>query len=524
MGALLWTRAERRVRPSADGLVPRSARRVRGGRRSPARATLAVGVVMSMIAVSCGGDDDSASDVAPPTDAPAEDAPVDETGADDTTGAAEEGSGAADGDADASTADDGADDDDGDGADDRADGTDAGDDASGGSDDDAAWADDPRAVFPSLGPPAGEPILIGLVNTEGVPGLDVPEMRRATEGAVEYLGRHGGMGDRPIELVTCVTAGSPETSQSCAQEMAGSGVELVLLGLDLFPDYATYSAAGIPVVGVLPILPGDYTADARFLTGGSATVMAATAAVLDQHFGASQVGIVSADNAGSNASLASLTGALDGLGIGYTTIKGGDNETDAGFQGLVRQISGGSPDVLVSLYDGAGCIGMMRARASLGLDVPVVTTSACATTEVLEQVGDDADGWVFVGAATPAETPANTILREIMGPVIGVAPDEVDPAALGLGNLALFLIMTIAVVGQQLATDGVEVTGLALAEGLDTVEGLQLWPGDSPIECGAAPAYPTVCSFVFPVAEYVGGGEIATIPGLDALSSLEFLP
>ena len=71
-----------------------------------------------------------------------------------------------------------------------------------------------------------------------------PEIRLQIESAVDYLNEHGGMGGRPIELQSCVAKGSPETSQACAQELVGKNVELVMLGLDLFPDYATYTAAG----------------------------------------------------------------------------------------------------------------------------------------------------------------------------------------------------------------------------------------------------------------------------------------
>ena len=99
--------------------------------------------------------------------------------------------------------------------------------------------------FAALGPPSGEPIVIGMVNTEGTPGLDFPEMRTDTDLAVDYLNQHGGMGDRPIEIVHCAAAGSPETSQACAQELTGKNVEMVMLGLDLFPGYDTFAASGI---------------------------------------------------------------------------------------------------------------------------------------------------------------------------------------------------------------------------------------------------------------------------------------
>ena len=186
--------------------------------------------------------------------------------------------------------------------------------------DDGDTTEGGAADFRTLDPPTGEPIVIGMVNTEGTPGLDFPEMRTDTDLAVNYLNEHGGFGGRPIEVVHCTAAGSPETSQACAQEMSGEGVELVMLGLDLFPGYDTYAASDIPVFGALPILPGDYTADALFHTGGNATTMAGMAGFAVEQFGAETVGIISADNAGANSSEASLTAALDKAGVSYVSI------------------------------------------------------------------------------------------------------------------------------------------------------------------------------------------------------------
>jgi branched-chain amino acid transport system substrate-binding protein len=387
----------------------------------------------------------------------------------------------------------------------------------------AAEPADPASAFPSLGPPDGEPMLVGLVNTEGTPGLDFPEIRRTIESATDYLNQHGGMGNRPIELETCTVDGSPEKSQSCAQELAGKGVELVLLGLDLFPDYATYTAENLPVVGVLPILPPDYQANALFLTGGNATVGGAMAAVAKEHFGATKVGIVSADNPGANASEAALTASLDKAGIAHTTVKGGDNETDAGYQGLMREASKDDPDLLVSLYSGPGCIGTMRGRASLGITTPVLTTGICAGRDVIEAVGDDASGWFFTGVSTQEDTPELAILQEIVAPVLEVPPAEVDPTSLSLGGLALFQIMSLATYAGTMQAAGEEVTGRTLYDYLATATGLRLWPDGAEIQCGASASYPAICSFTFPVAEYKDG-NVTTVPGLEAVSSLDYLP
>ncbi|MEQ1701077.1 MAG: ABC transporter substrate-binding protein [Ilumatobacteraceae bacterium] len=378
--------------------------------------------------------------------------------------------------------------------------------------------------FAGLPAPTGEEMKVGLVNTEGTPGLDYPEIRVDIEAAVDYLNEHGGFGGRPIALETCVAKGSPESSQACAQELAGKGVELVLIGLDLFPDYATYTAAGIPVIGALPIFPADYTANALFMTGGNATVAAAMAGVAKEHFDASSVAIISSDSPGSNQTEAALSASLDLLGIAHTTVKGGDNETDAGFQGLMREAAKDSPDVLVSLYSDDGCIGTMRGRAAMAIDIPVITTAVCAGRSVLDEVGDDALGWTFVGVSTKADTPEQRLLQEIVAPTLGVEPAEVDSAELGLGALGLIEIMSLAKFSHMMVADGLEVTGPGMFDYLGTTPGLTQWPNNSPIECGVAATYPTVCSFVFPVGEYVEGGEVRALEGLETLSAKPYLP
>ena len=284
--------------------------------------------------------------------------------------------------------------------------------------------------FAALGPPTGEPIVIGMVNTEGTPVLDFPEMRTDTDLAVDYLNQHGGMGDRPIVIEHCASNGSPEMSQACAQELAGKGVEFVMLGLDLFPGYDTFAASGIPVFGALPVLPGDYSTDALFLTGGNATTMAAMVALAVEHFEASSVGIISADNPASNGSEAALTGALDKAGVSYVSVKGGDNETDAGFLGLVREADADGPDLLVSLYADAGCIGAMRGRVALGIDTPVVSTAICGSAEVIDVVGDDAVGWSFVGVGAPARHARGAAFAELTEPAYG----ELSTTSLGVGG------------------------------------------------------------------------------------------
>lgn len=374
--------------------------------------------------------------------------------------------------------------------------------------------------FIDLAPPTGDPIVVGMVNTEGSPGLDFPEISASTQAAVDLLNEHGGLGGRPIELEVCTAAGSPETSQACSQELAGKNVEIVMLGLDLFPGYDTFTASDIPVTGILPILPGDYTANALFLGGGNTTTTAAMAAFAQQNFGATTAGIVSADNAGANGTEADLKKALDAAGITYVSIKGGDNETDAGFQGLMKQATADNPDVLFSLYADAGCVGTMRGRVSLGIETPVITTAICSSAEVIDQVGDDAEGWYFIGASTEETgTPEADDLQAILQSL-----GFTNSTELGLGGLGVTGMLSLATIANAIAADGGEVTGASIYETLGASDGAVNWPDGFPYSCGAAPTYPTICNFIFPIATYTADNGIQTVPGFEALDTTPYLP
>lgn len=373
----------------------------------------------------------------------------------------------------------------------------------------------------SMGPPTGEPIVIGHVNTEGPAGLNFPEIEEATRASIDYLNEHGGFGNRPVQLEVCIADGGPESSQACAQELAGKGAEMVLLGLDLFPDYATYDASGIPVAGILPLFPADFASSAIYLSGGNAALGAGNAYAVVEFFGASKVAIISADNAGANSSEAAVIAALEKAGIEYRSIKGAESETDAGAQGLVREALSDDPDVLISLYGDAGCIGMIRGRAALGSDVPVLAASTCTNAEVLDAVGDDALGWYFVPGGAAPDTPRTLALKAALAPMVGVDdPADVVVGDLGLGGLAPTVVFTVAVGANSLAASGGEVTGASIAEHMkaNPTGDVALFPDGLPLECASNPAYPSVCDFSSFLGQYVGDGKIELVEGFERYS------
>jgi hypothetical protein len=180
---------------------------------------------------------------------------------------------------------------------------------------------------------------------------------------------------------------------------------------------------------------------------------------------------------------------------------------------------------LVSLYSDDGCIGTIRGRAALGIKIPAITTAICAGSAVLKQVGDDALGWSFVGVSTQQkDTPELSIVQAILAPALGVAPKDVDATALGLGALGLIEVMSLAEYADIMNAKGAATTGASLYSFLGSSKDLTQWPSGSTVQCGAAAKYPSICSLTFPISEYVAGGSIKTIAGLEAVSVLAYLP
>lgn len=168
----------------------------------------------------------------------------------------------------------------------------------------------PSSTIPA---PSGEPFVIGVVNSEGNPVVDFPDFSIAFRAAADYINTElGGFGGRPLELIVCATQASPESSQACAQDLAARGVDMAMIGLDLFVAYGTFESAGIPVIGAVPVFAGDYSANAVYITAGNLVVQAATAnaIVSEKYLGLKRVAIIAADSGATADALTYLEPAL----------------------------------------------------------------------------------------------------------------------------------------------------------------------------------------------------------------------
>ncbi len=101
----------------------------------------------------------------------------------------------------------------------------------------------------------GEPIKIGMMNTDSGPATAFPELTKGAETGVRWINEElGGLDGHPIELVTCDVEFSGTGSQACGQMMVTEEVVAVMGGIDVFGDgIQVLEDNGIPLVGGVPV-------------------------------------------------------------------------------------------------------------------------------------------------------------------------------------------------------------------------------------------------------------------------------
>jgi branched-chain amino acid transport system substrate-binding protein len=127
--------------------------------------------------------------------------------------------------------------------------------ACGDDDDDAgssAGGAGDQASAELLGPEdraSGEPVRIGMISDGQTPNFDNRDELRAAEAGAEFWNEHrGGIGGRPIEVVTCETVADPATATDCGNQMVEDEVVAVAMNQSAVAEavWEPLHEAGIP--------------------------------------------------------------------------------------------------------------------------------------------------------------------------------------------------------------------------------------------------------------------------------------
>jgi branched-chain amino acid transport system substrate-binding protein len=438
----------------------------------PARRLGALLLAGALVAASCGDDDDDGAESAATTAAAEETAT---TAAEETaTTAAEEGT--------ATT-----------GAEEEAE------EVEGKVTDFAGYVGGSGAADTSL-----EPVKIGYFNQQGgqveVSNTNV----LGVEIAAQYINEEaGGIGGRPVEVVTCYVANTEEEGQQCGQQFANDdSIVAVLSGPTFIGTESFYAAlAGSkPVVHGVSVSATDTVQDtAAVLYGGAKYILAPYATFARDTLGVTSAALVYPEGAGQDEAADGQASAFEAAGIPTEVVSYPVDTPDL----TVPLLAAGAQDVdlVMPVINPNECVKFEQAIQQLGIpDEKVLASPICINAAVAEELGD-LPLWLYAVASSLSIDPTDPSVPPYTDILTAQGQDQHigDPWVLvGFGQT-----MTLAKFMNSLGED---ITSDGIVDEMKAFEG-PLILGSPVLECGKYPEAPAVCNDYTQFYKYNGTGE-----------------
>ncbi|MGZ8752348.1 MAG: ABC transporter substrate-binding protein [Acidimicrobiia bacterium] len=296
----------------------------------------------------------------------------------------------------------------------------------------------------------GTPITVHMLNNETGAASAFPELSLADEAGVEFINTElGGVDGHPIDFVVCDVKFSPEGSQSCAQQAVNDDAVAVLGGIDIFgTGIPILTDNGVPFVGGIPVAFDAARSPVSFQFGGGtwgAAVGFADFAV--KELKAKTVSLIFADFGSIADSAEYAKRELLELGVKESNIKLVPTavvQTD--YVTPVTAANEGSPDVIIALTAGDGCVPTFKAVQDLQVKAKVMYTGACAAPAILASAGETATEGAYFNVEGPiGEGDPDTLLYSWAIEEYGEGVD-----AQGAGTVSFRSLMNLYVVMKEI--------------------------------------------------------------------------
>ena len=414
----------------------------------------------------------------------------------------------------------------------------------------SASASAPGGGSTPSGEATGEPIKIGVQNPEGDPAGSFPEASAGIQAAADYVNAElGGLGGRPIEIDLCKSVISPDDSQRCANELASSGVELVISTINFFGNfYPIYQGSGIPVVTPSPVTIADFTTEGAYATGSgclgahTGLVEFATNQIEDlEDITVDKVGVPWADTPPGvvcyNDLEAKPLDVINGTEPGDSARAG--ERPDLSYIGVpiapatpdvtpqATEVLDFDPDVIIFSAQGADCWNLVDGLGRVGWtpdDIPLVLSPSCVDFDAMRAAGPLAVGIYVEGTpgsllADPdgleGEHLKNVQTYREKGPQYGMSEADLSK---GFGVAGFATVMNLWMMANTI--DG-EVTGQSIGDALAATDGSTPAFGGAPLDCSGAPEpYISVCASEVSIDQWDGD---KLVPVLESLSGIDLV-
>jgi len=212
---------------------------------------------------------------------------------------------------------------------------------------------------------SGTPVKIGYTNADtGATAL--PKITEGAKLAVERINAHeNGINGHPIELITCSTDGTPESSASCANTLVSEGVVAVIEGGDLGTDakIPILSGAGIATIGTSTLGTSQSLNPDAFFFSPPATTYPAIEIDLAAQLGAKKVAVLLPDvpQVPVVAGIADKQAELNGIEAKVVKFDPAAPDFDA----ALAVIAADGSDAITTIATDDWCTAMVRAAKAI---------------------------------------------------------------------------------------------------------------------------------------------------------------
>lgn len=234
---------------------------------------------------------------------------------------------------------------------------------------------------------AGSGPVLGFVNMEGSPAGSFPEATAGARAAVAHVNEDlGGVAGRPLQLATCTTDGTPESSQGCAQDLLARKPVAVVSGIDLGADASVpvVTRAKVPYVTGSPTLAGELTTTGAYaFTGGTAADLLGIGDYLIETKHVKSIHVVHEDLPGLlNAAIAAAGDIFRAKKVSDVKLVA-EKADAADFAPALTAAAAGNPDAIIVVFPAQACSRIVQAADALGVKAQLYYPGACATPGVV---------------------------------------------------------------------------------------------------------------------------------------------
>jgi branched-chain amino acid transport system substrate-binding protein len=345
-----------------------------------------------------------------------------------------------------------------------------------------------------MNPAKGAPVRIGMVSDGQTQAYDNTDELRAGQAVVDWFNAHkGGIGGRPMELVTCQIGGDPGGAADCANQMIEKHVLAVALSQSAVAQslWEPLHKAGVPLylaAGFGDAMEKD--TKSTFLTASPvATILGLPVATArDEH--AKKIAFVVIDVPQAVDILSNAKATLEKAGLDYTVVRVPVGTADMTSQ--MQQVANSGAKVVHVIGNDAFCIAAFQGLKAVAYDGSITAITQCITDTTRKALPGGLKGINVVSTVALGATgdPTYETYRAVMSTYGKNVKDLNNFIAMG-GYSTMASLLTAA---QGVSGD---VTTQSVTQAIKTMqESVIPGGGGTKYKCGgsADPTLPAVCT------------------------------